>query len=85
MKKQAVRAYIMSSNVVKYQELIVSFNNAVVNPENLDERGDINWNFVDADIHLDAGDAGLTLPEDYHIIFNELADEFELNRLQERC
>lgn len=80
-----MRAYIMSSNVVKYQELIVSFQNAVNNPENLDERGEINWNFVDADIHMDAGDAGLTLPEDYHIIFNDLADEFELTLLQERC
>ena len=74
----------MSSNIVRYQELVVSFNNAVNNPENLDERGEINWNFVDADIHMDAGEAGLTLPEDYHIIFNELADEFELNILQER-
>ena len=75
----------MSNNLVKYQELVISFNNAVKNPENLDERGDINWNFVDADIHMDANDAGLTLPEDYHIIFNELADEFELTLLQERC
>ena len=75
----------MSSNVVKYQELIVSFNNAVVNPENLDERGEVNWDFVDADMYLDASDAGLTLPEDHHIIFNELADEFESTLLMERC
>ena len=26
---------------------------AVNNPENINEDGSVNWNFVDADIHLD--------------------------------
>lgn len=73
----------MSSNVAKVSELIVSFNNAVRNPENLDERGNINWNFVDADIHMDAGESDKSVPEEWYSIFNDLADEFELNRLQE--
>jgi len=71
------------SNVAKISELIVSFNNAVRNPENLDERGRINWNFVDADIHLDAGEVDKSVPESWYNVFNELADEIEFNLLQE--
>lgn len=73
----------MSSNVAKISELIVSFNNAVLNPENLDDNGRIDWNFVDADIHMDAGEVDKVVPEDWYNVFNDLADEFELNQLQE--
>lgn len=73
----------MSSNVAKISELIVSFNNAVRNPENLDDNGRIDWNFVDADIHMDAGEVDKVVPEDWYNVFNDLADEFELNQLQE--
>jgi hypothetical protein len=73
----------MSSNVAKISELIVSFNNAVRNPENLDEHGFVNWNFVDADIHMDAGEVDQVVPEDWYSVFNDLADEYELNQLQE--
>lgn len=73
----------MSSNVAKISELIVSFNNAVRNPENLDDNGRIDWNFVDADIHMDAGEVDKVVPEEWYNIFNDLADEFELNQLQE--
>ena len=73
----------MSSNVAKISELIVSFNNAVRNPENLDDNGRIDWNFVDADIHMDAGEVDKVVPEEWYNVFNELADEFELNQLQE--
>ena len=73
----------MSSNVAKISELIVSFNNAVRNPENLDDRGRVDWNFVDADIHMDAGEVDKVVPEEWYNVFNELADEFELNQLQE--
>ena len=73
----------MSSNVAKISELIVSFNNAVRNPENLDDRGRVDWNFVDADIHMDAGEVDQVVPEEWYNVFNDLADEFELNQLQE--
>jgi len=73
----------MSSNIAKTAELIVSFHNAVNSLENLDDRGRINWNYVDADIHLDASDAGKVVPEEWYEIFNDLADEIELNQLQE--
>lgn len=32
---------------------------AVKNPENINEDGSINWNFVDADIHLDNSEFNL--------------------------
>ena len=32
---------------------------AVNNPENINEDGSINWNFVDADIHLDNSEFNL--------------------------
>jgi len=73
----------MSSNTAKLCELIVSFHHAVRNPENLDERGRINWNFVDADIHMDAGEAGQDVPEEWYGIFNDLADDYEMQQLQE--
>ena len=73
----------MSSNVAKISELIVSFNNAVNSLENLDERGRINWNYVDADIHLDASDAGKVVPEEWYEVFDDLADEIGLKQLQE--
>jgi hypothetical protein len=34
-------------------DVIESFNAAVTNPENINTSGGINWNFVDADIHMD--------------------------------
>ena len=30
-----------------------AFNRAIVRPENVDLAGVVNWNFVDADLHLD--------------------------------
>jgi len=74
----------MGTNTVRIDDIFIAFQNAVNNPENLDERGDINWNLVDADIQFDAEESGLELPEDYYTIFNDLADEFELSWLQER-
>lgn len=35
---------------ITIKDLIVK---ATKNPENINEDGSINWNFVDADIHLD--------------------------------
>ena len=33
--------------------IIESFTVAVINPENINEDGSINWSYVDADMHLD--------------------------------
>jgi len=66
----------MSTNVAKISELKTSFWNAVKNPENFED-GEINWNFVDADIHLDAGEAGMSVPNEWYETFNDLADQFE--------
>ena len=35
------------------QDLQNSFDRAVINPENVDTAGVVNWNFVDSDMHLD--------------------------------
>ena len=37
---------------------------AVANPENVDENGKINWNFVDADIHIWNSDWNLGFSDD---------------------
>jgi hypothetical protein len=34
-------------------DVIDSFNKAIDNPENQNANGTINWNFVDADLHID--------------------------------
>lgn len=65
----------MSSNTASYSDIVSSFNMAVSNPENI-RKGVIDWNFVDADIHLDASEAGMALPEEYPDIFDGLADNF---------
>ena len=70
----------MSNNVATISELTASFNTAVLNPENLNEDGSINWNFVDADIHMDAGEADKVVPEEWYNTFNDLADQLEANQ-----
>lgn len=67
----------MSSNVATLKDIITSFNAAVINIENANDDGSINWDFVDADINMDASEAGVVLPEDYYTTFNDLADKFE--------
>lgn len=37
------------------QDVIESFNRAIENPENINQDGSINWDFIDADINLDCG------------------------------
>jgi hypothetical protein len=36
-------------------DVIEAFNAAVTNPENINNTGGINWNFVDADLNIDLG------------------------------
>lgn len=67
----------MSSNVARIEDLVESFNIAVRSEENLREDGSVNWNFVDADIHMDAGEAGLSIPEEWFVMFDHLANVYE--------
>ena len=57
-------------------DVIESFNRAVENPENINEDGSINWNFVDADCYMALADSNSDLPADIDYIeqFNYLAD-----------
>ena len=59
-----------------------AFNKAVTLNENINEDGTINWNFVDADLCMDGWMD--RLPEQYYTMFNDLADEFELNVASDR-
>lgn len=63
-------------------KLRVAFNEAVKSSENIDENNEINWNFVDADLCMDGWMD--RLPEQYYAMFNDLADEFELNVAADR-
>jgi len=67
----------MSSNVARIEDLVESFNIAVRNPENHHSDGSVNWNFVDADIHMDAGESNLTIPEDWYVMYEHLANVYE--------
>ena len=59
-----------------------AFNEAATNPENIDENNEVNWNYVDADLHMDGiADA---VGETFYSWFNDMADEFELNQAADR-
>jgi|TARA_R110002096_G_scaffold311752_8_gene506045 hypothetical protein len=59
-----------------------AFNKAISNPENINQDGSINWNFVDADTYM------VVQPTDnplFYIHFNKLADDYEAsNNIQLR-
>ena len=59
-----------------------AFNKAISNPENINQDGSINWNFVDADTYM------VVQPTDnplFYIHFNLLADDYEAsNNIQLR-
>lgn len=67
----------MSSNVARIEDLVESFNIAVRKPENHHSDGSVIWNFVDADIHMDAGEAGLSIPEEWFEMYEHLANVYE--------
>jgi hypothetical protein len=57
-------------------DVVESFDRAVANPTNLYTDGSINWNFVDADMHLDCGYySGSYIAE----CFDKLADDYDLD------
>ena len=67
----------MSSNVARMEDLVESFNIAVRREENLLGDGSVNWNFVDADIHMDAVESNLMIPEDWYVMYEHLANVYK--------
>jgi len=61
--------------------MTVTIKNAIIasiaNPENLNEDGSINWNFVDSDLWMDGVITSENQTEAYEV-FNTVADELEL-------
>jgi len=57
-------------------QLAKAFNKAVTNVENIDatQEDGINWNYVDADIHMDLGIPYIDTLTLYNRQFNHLAD-----------
>lgn len=47
---------LLSNGSMIKNDVIETFNAAVANPENINTSGGINWDFVDADLHMDLGD-----------------------------
>ena len=47
---------LLNNGAMIKNDVIEAFNAAVTNPENINNSGGINWNFVDADLNLDLGD-----------------------------
>jgi hypothetical protein len=60
-----------------------AFNKAITNPENFNEDGSVNWNFVDADVYMDVKPDDQVLfnteeeGRDYMTQFDYLADVWE--------
>jgi hypothetical protein len=58
-------------------KLAKAFNKAITNLDNIHmgtQEGEINWNFVDADIHMDLGIPVIDTLTAYNEQFNHLAD-----------
>lgn len=60
------------------------FNKAVKNPENINDDGEINWNFVDSDCYMSGVPKFFKDDTDYYAHWNDLADEYELNQAADR-
>lgn len=58
---------------ITIKDLIVK---AINSPENINEDGSINWNFVDADLHMDNAEQHLGFSSDE--LFNELENFHEV-------
>jgi len=56
--------------------VVESFNEAVTRDENFVD-GKIHWNFVEADVYMDSSEFGFAIPDDFDVLFDTLASEFE--------
>ena len=43
----------MGLRTATYTDIVSSFEKAIAKEENVSDKGFINWDFVDADVHLD--------------------------------
>jgi hypothetical protein len=67
------------TNMLNVEGLMASaFSNAVENPENINEDGSLNWNFVEADVWMDLSEnlGQQVLTEDIYPTFDDLATEY---------
>lgn len=58
-------------------EFTEAFEAAVNNKENRNEDGSVNWNFVDADLHLDG--VAQKVGDNFMSWFEDMADMWERN------
>lgn len=66
---------LLANGEMMKNDVIEAFNAAVANPENVNEDGSINWNFVHADMFLDLK---VWYESEYlDACFEELADLYE--------
>ena len=68
-----------STNMLNVEGLMASaFQNAIENPENINEDGSLNWNFVEADVWMDMSDSlgRKVLTEDIYPTFDDLATDY---------
>ena len=71
---------LLSNGIMMKNDVIKSFNTAVVKHENVRADGSIEWNFVDADMHMDL--SGIYSSEYIGECMEVLADEFIESRYQ---
>jgi hypothetical protein len=67
------------TNMLNVEGLMASaFSNAVENPENINEDGTLNWNFVEADVWMDLSESlgKKVLTEDIYPTFDDMATEY---------
>lgn len=64
----------MSNELMIENTVIAAFNKAVTNPENLneDEVDGINWNYVDADVHMDV--AEIMAQDELHFVLGDMIE-----------
>ena len=69
---------LLENGAMIKQDVINSFETAVANPENINTDNTINWNFVDADMHMELS---AFYASDYLVeCMEKLADEYELDQ-----
>jgi hypothetical protein len=66
---------------MSFTKFTTAFKKYATSPGNVKD-GDVNWNFVDADLHLDGW--GDKLGNNYVGMFNKCADDFELTQSLDR-
>ena len=58
-------------------KVVKAFNTAIKNPTNWYTDGDVNWDFVDADMFLECNPKTKKQESQFYRMFDDLADDFE--------